>query len=624
MARRLHHGICSEKAAKNAGKICAGIFFAAPASFNFSPNAPINNRGIFALKLMAGLQLSGLASNFDWKSLVDQLMSLERAPIARIESEQRNNTLRNNALGDLGTRLSALNTAATALQGEGLFTGRKATSSASTGAWSSSVSAGTATGSYKITVSQLATNARRLGGSDIGKGLHTSSDVSGLTLANLSTGSAPSAGTFSINGQKVTVALTHSLQDVFDAISTATGGDVTATYDHTTDRVTLTSASESAITLGAANDTSNFLRVMKLTQNGGDTVTSSGALGALKTTAKLASAGLRTAVTAVDGSGNGTFSINGVSLDYNVNDDTLPGLLKRINQSSAGVTASYDAVNDRVVLVNNTAGDIGLSVSESAGGILGALGLTTGATHESGLDARFTVNDGATLTSATNTLDATAHGIEGLSLTVDSQQTQTITVAADTAAMRGKIDAFITAYNSVQTFIDDKTKVTSTDGKVTAAILSSNREVQEWARELRTLAFGTVSGLSGTISRLDGLGLGFTGISGSLAVRDESKLTAALRDKPGDVEAFFQKASTGFAAKFKSLADSLSTATSGQQTRLAQTNSSLDRQIDDLERRLEQQRDLLTTSFVKMEEAQSQIQLQGSALTNAFFRPATK
>lgn len=572
---------------------------------------------------MAGLQLSGLASGFDWKSLVDQLMDLERVPITRIQNEQRTNTLRSTAIGDLGTRLTGLTNAATALKGEGLFSGRTATSSAATGAWSSSVAAGTATGSYRIAVAQLATNARRLGAADLGQSLHTSGDVSGLTLANLRTGTAATAGTFSVNGQKITVALTDSLEDVFAAIGTATGGDVSATYDHVTDRVTLTSASESAITLGAANDTSNFLRVLKLAQNGAATVTSTGALGALKTTAKLADAGLRTAVTAVDGSGNGTFTVNGVAIAYNLNDDTLPGLLKRINQSGAGVTASYDAVNDRVLFANNGTGDIGLSVSETAGGILGALGLVSGATHVNGQDAQFTINGGATLTSSSNTLDATAHGIEGLNFTVSSEETQTITVAADTTAMRAKIDAFVSAYNSVQTFIDDKTKVTSTDGKITAAVLSSNREVQDWARDLRTLAFATVPGLSGAISRLDDLGLGFSGTSGTLSVRDESKLTAALRDKSGDVEAFFQTATTGFATKFKSIAETLATATSGQQTRLSQTNSSLDRQIGDLERRLTQQRELLTSSFIKMEEAQSRIQQQSTALTNAFFKSSS-
>ena len=44
------------------------------------------------LPLMASMQLSGLASGLDWKSLVDQLMDLERAPINRIEREKTVNT----------------------------------------------------------------------------------------------------------------------------------------------------------------------------------------------------------------------------------------------------------------------------------------------------------------------------------------------------------------------------------------------------------------------------------------------------------------------------------------------------------------------------------------------------
>jgi flagellar hook-associated protein 2 len=576
--------------------------------------------GILALTLMAGLQLSGLASGFDWKSLVDQLMDLERAPISRLQSEQRTNTLRNNALGDLGTRLTTLNNAAAGLRDAGLFTGRTATSSASTGAWSASATAGTATGSYKVEVTQLASAARRLGATGIAQPLNSSADVSSLTLANLRTGAAPTAGTFTVNGQRVTVALSDSLQDVFDAIGTATGGDVTGTYDPVADRITLTSASQAEITLGAANDTSNLLRVLKLVQNGTDSVTSSGTLGTLKTTAKLSEAGLATAVTAVDGNGAGTFSINGVEIAYNVNSDTLTGLIKRINESSAGVTASYDSVAGRLSLTNNSTGDIGLGVSESAGGLLGALGLVAGATAERGKDARFRVNDGITLTSASNILSETAHGISGLSVTASSESTQTITIAADTAGMRSKVTAFINAYNAVQTFIDDKTRVTSTDGKVTAAVLSANREVQDWARELRGLAFNTLGGITGSLKRLDDLGIGFTGTSGTLAINNDAKFTAALRDKSGDVEAFFQTPTNGFAAKFTKLLDQLGTATSGQQTRLGKANSDLDRQIGDLERRLVQQRELLTSSFIKMEEAQAMIQQQGTAITNAFFQ----
>jgi len=570
---------------------------------------------------MAGLQLSGLASGFDWKSLVDQLMDLERAPIARIEAEQRTNTQRATALSDLGTRLTTLRNAAAALRDPGVFSSRKA---ASTGNWTSSSAAGGATGAYKVTVSQLATTARLNGAADIASGLHDAADVSGLTLATLRTGTAVTAGSFSVNGQKINVLLTDSLADVFDRIATATGGDVTASYDPATDRISLASASETPISLGAANDTSNFLRAMKLGQNGTDTVSSSGPLGALKVNASLAQSGLRGALTNVDESGNGSLTLNGVEIAYNVQTDSLTGLLKRINGAGAGVTAAYDALNDRVVQTNNQTGDLGLSASEGAPGLLAALGLAGGSALERGQNAVFSVNDGPSLTSPGNQLDAAAHGIAGFTLNATSEGTQTVTVSADTDGMRAKLDAFLTAYNQVQQFIDDRTRVTSANGKVTAAVLSSNREVQDWARELRSLAFGSVSGVSGTISRLEQMGIGFNGTSGNLTVRDDARLAAALRDNPGDVESFFQTPTQGFAARFDAVLGRLVTSGEGQQARLTKSNNDLTRQIGDLERRLVQQRELLTGSFIKMEEAQQRISQQGSALTNAFFTDSKK
>ena len=76
--------------------------------------------------------------------------------------------------------------------------------------------------------------------------------------------------------------------------------------------------------------------------------------------------------------------------------------------------------------------------------------------------------------------------------------------------------------------------------------------------------------------------------------------------------------STGFAAKFDTLVDTMIESSEGSQDRYTDTNEALDRQISDLERRLEQQRELLTSSFIAMETAQSRIQQQSSAITNAF------
>jgi flagellar capping protein FliD len=45
----------------------------------------------------------------------------------------------------------------------------------------------------------------------------------------------------------------------------------------------------------------------------------------------------------------------------------------------------------------------------------------------------------------------------------------------------------------------------------------------------------------------------------------------------------------------------------------------LERQIGDIERRLEQRRAVMEAAFIRMEEAQSRINSQQQTLTNAFF-----
>lgn len=572
---------------------------------------------------MAGLQLSGLASGFDWVSFVDQMMELERTPITRLESEKSKNSAQATALSTLNGKLTALRSATKALDTDGLFTGRTATLTSGSSSWKTSASAATAAGSYTFNVTQRATASKLSGSADVGEGLAPTSDVSGVTLASMRTAAAVTAGTFTINGSQVAIALTDSLQDVFDKISTATSGAVTATYDPATDHLQLASAGE--IVLGAANDTSNFLAIAKLANNGTGAVESGGALGATSTSATLANAGLRAGITAVDAGGNGSFAINGVSIDYNINTDSLSTLMARINASSAGVTASFDRTSDRLVLTNKNTGDVGVSVSEDAGGLLGALGLTGASTTLTrGDNALFTVNGGDTLSSTSNTLTADAHGITGLSITAASIGSETVNVAADAETMRSKIDAFIAAFNDVQTYIDAQTKVTTKNDTVSTSTLSNNREVQSWASALRSAAFGAVSGLDSTLQRLEHIGIDFSSTTSTLSVTDSSKLQTALSENSEKVSALFRTGSTGLAARFNGLLDTyIGVTDSGgqledQTERLTASNRGIDEQIAAIERRLEQRRAQLEAAFIAMETAQSKIQQMQTQLTNAF------
>lgn len=549
-------------------------------------------------------------------------MQLERTPIARLESERTLNERKTTALASLNTRLADLKTASAALKGSGLFNGRAVASTTTNSNWLTSASAGTAAGNYTFDILQLATTTRRIGASDLGQGISATDDVSAVTLATLPTSTTVTAGKFTVNGVSVNIELTDSLQDVFAKISTATGGAVTASYSAATDKINLTGASE--IVLGAANDTSNFLSVARLANNGTNTVASGTALGSTSTNVPLANARLRAAVTAVDGTGAGTFAINGVSIDYNLNTDSLSNILSKINSSSAGVSASYDSAGDRVILANKTTGDTGLSIQEGAGGLMGALGLATGSTLDRGKNARFTINGGPELTSTSNTLDGAAHGIAGLAVTARTESEQTISVTANTASMRTAIDSFIAKFNAVQSYIDEQTKVTSSNGRVTAALMSSNREIQEWSRTLRTTAFGSVSGLNGTVKRLDDLGIDFASGAATLNLKDSSKLEAALLNNADDVEKFFNQASTGFGAKFETFVNNTIgiTGTGGtlgsQTTTLTKSSASIADQIAAIERRLVQKRAQLEAGFIAMETAQSNLQRMQEQIANAF------
>jgi flagellar hook-associated protein 2 len=566
---------------------------------------------------MSGIQISGLLANssFDWKAVVDQLIAADSVPLTKLNNEKQANTDKITALTDLKTSLQDLQDSVQAMRTNDIFSLRTVSAESAT-SWKTTSATGTAVGDYTFNVTQLATKAKQTGASGIAATLNDSNDVSGLTLANLDTATAITAGTFTINNARVTIATTDSLQDVFDAIHSATGDDITASYDSATDKVTLTSASNSQILLGSTTDSTNFLSALKLANNGTDTVTSSGTLGRLKTTATIANSGLATPV-----SGAGSFTINGTAISYNADTDTLGALISRINTSAAGVTASYDATNDRMSLTNNATGDSGMSITDTSG-LLAALGLTTGAgaSFTRGKDATFTVNGGNTLTSASNTLSAASHGITGLDVTVNSLGSQTLSVASDTQTMGTYVGDFITKFNAVQDFITSKTKTEVTGTSVSTSVLTDNREVQSWSRKLQSMVFDKVSGLTGTVQRLNDLGIDFDSISGRLTIKNSDKLAAAVTEHPDDVKDFFFKGTTGMGSQLYSYITTLKASDSDQQTRITKSSSDLDQQISDLQTRLDNEREQLTNSFLAMLDAQSKSQNQNTYLTNAFFK----
>ena len=562
----------------------------------------------------------------NWSTIVTELITADSGPVTELQSEVTQNTAKINTLSGIGSDLTALQTAVEALGdfSSNIFTDRSASMVTSGSTWSATAGSTTPTGTYAINVSTLASAAQLDGSSGISGALASTSDVSGLTLATLHTATAPTAGVFTIDGQQVTVALSDSLQDVFTKVSTATGGNVTGSYDPATDEVSFSSGDGSNVVLGAANDTSNILQSLKLSNSGSRTTTSSSALGSVSTTSSLATAGLKGGFGSVDSSGNGTFTVNGVAIHYNTGTDTLSSIISKINNSSAGVTANYDSQADRMVLTNNVSGDLGVATSDTAGSLMASLGLTTSSSLQRGTNATFTVNNGPVRTSTTNSLNAAALGVAGLTVQVNSLGSQSVSVAPDTATMQTAITSFISAYNNLQADITSDTQVTpNSDGTVTTSILSGNYEVEDWGENLRTLAFNSIPGLSGTIKSLDNMGIGFASTANQLSITDQSKLTDALTNNTQDVANFFQSGGSGMIAQLDTYLTHTIADNIGVTHDLQSSNTDMNTQISLLQERLTQEKSQLTAEFTQMEDAVQSSQNQSSTLGSSFSLPST-
>ena len=141
---------------------------------------------------------------------------------------------------------------------------------------------------------------------------------------------------------------------------------------------------------------------------------------------------------------------------------------------------------------------------------------------------------------------------------------------------------------------------------------------------MRRILYESGAGVTGTVLRFSDLGVSSSGIESTISFNSAS-LEARLSSSSGDVSTYFNKADSGLVARLNKLLGSYVTdsgsATGGLQAQLdgiTKQNTSLDKQIADVETRLAAQRSTLESGFIAMEKAQSNFQQQSSYLSKTF------
>lgn len=380
-----------------------------------------------------GISVGGLASGLNTDSIISQLVALERRPIIQLQKREADYQVQLTTYGSLQGLLGSLQSAATALKDPAGLSGFTATPG-NTSLFTASAGSTAASGSYNITVTQLAQSQKLKSAA-----FATKTEAIGAGTLSLRVGSAAA--------KDITITATDNIENVATAINNAKAGvQASVISDGTSYFLTL-----SAAATGASN-------VINLT--------------------------------ATDSDGNNTDTAGLSRLVYDA------GVTQNLTQTQAPQNALLDV-------------------------------------------------DGVTgISRSSNTISDV---ITGVTLTLKSApaapgNTSTLSVSRDNSLLKGKIDAFIKAYNGVTKFFKEQQ---SFDVKThQAGALLGDGSSSLIRSKLSGLIDTSVPGLPTGFRKLADLGIQ-TNAQGQLELKDSAKLDSAIASDFDAVVRFFTQTTTG-------------------------------------------------------------------------------
>lgn len=288
--------------------------------------------------MTATYSISGLASGLDWRSMISQLVELERRPITLLEEKQTTLGEKKSAWNQVNSLLRSLKTAAGALNSPddfNLFT-PKATINSTTlnvsDLLSYAVGSNATEGSYNITVNNLAA-AQKLSSKSFG----STSEALGIS------------GELIINNRVLSIATTDSLSTIQNKINALNSGEnpagVTASIIAISTgeyRLSLTSRATGSEGISLASGSADNI----LTQLGladGTLSLRNAVTGGARSWAFSSSADSIGQVFGLTGAASGTVTIAGVAVSIDLSTDSLEDIAGTINNNAALQAAGVHA-----------------------------------------------------------------------------------------------------------------------------------------------------------------------------------------------------------------------------------------------------------------------------------------
>ena len=483
---------------------------------------------------MSKLQMTGLVSGIDTKSMVDKLMELERKPIYMKQEEIQKVTFEKKHWDEIGKQVKQFKGVAQDFSKDNVFR-KKISTVSEEGVVEVELGPSAKNGKYTIEDIKLAKAGQAISEFEVPlqKEVKTHIESGKLGIRNMNTRfidmflsvfgnmEFDQVG-FKVNGEEIEVDAADSIGTFINKIN-ASGTGVKGSFDPDKNTIRLESEDNSPIEITADDNT--FLRGLKLNKYNGKKI---------KNNVDAESKQNMAEVSALKDVKRGFFTINDYTVEVNPDFDSVEDVVRKLNDDTSPVRAFYDETAGRLNLVSKVAGD-DLFVQDDTSGFLEKMGIVKNnspigrdvTTLFEGQKASFVI-DG--IKYERNSNDIIFNGMKLNFLSNMENKTITLNVDNDYDAMVKKIEEFVEQYNKTEEIINSKT--------VKDAPLQGNTTANTLASRLRLFMGSSVNGVESKYSQLALIGINTTGKEHNLVINYD-KLKAALRDNTKEVEKLF-------------------------------------------------------------------------------------
>ena len=479
------------------------------------------------------ITFTGLASGMDTASWVEALVNIKKSTLNSLTTKQSKLSTQQSAVSSIQSSFNSLRTSLEKITDSkfggtfDLFAKTK-TSSTADSFVSASSSSGAATGSYELSVKQLATATVAMADASA-LALKEESLMSSISsdVAALADGKTLSFNIYA-GGVKhnIEVGKDDKVSDVLDKINGIDGINASISGG----KVSISSDDGVDVVIGSSTDSLNIAKDFALLKNENGNYESFHNLTIASSSDKIAEVLGETA--------QGSFTIGDAEFTIDEN-TTFDDLIAEINSSEdAGVTAAFDKTTGQLSFTAKTNGSFNINIEKGSSDFTDLLGFTstnseTGVTalnsQELGSFAIFSI-DGDTKISSSNAVTSDISGIKGVTFNLhkvsdEDNPTTTIKVSQDTSDLLSAVKDFIEKYNSTLDLVD---KETASDGD-----LYGDTTLNSIRNSLRSASTAKDAGASvyNMLSQI--------GISTGAASSDISKLSDHLElDEKKFLEAF--------------------------------------------------------------------------------------